>query len=143
MNTTEPTTLPDDSRPVTATCVECGTDCYGPPPGQGGASGYATRVRDSARICYGCAGKADRADMIETGRGTLYLTNHGPGCYLLTNWPGTLRYPVGRTRTGRHNWTGRRRDVWFRGPDGATWWGWKVEGGMGEGQCINVRRIKG
>lgn len=58
--------------------------------------------------CYTCCADADKKQMRDTGQITLYLSSGK-----VTNWPGSLSIPVNNKRTGRHNWTGRRYDVWF------------------------------
>ena len=84
--------------------------------------GYATRT-DGTKICYECAGKADKANMIATGKATLYLTADG-GQWSISNWPGTLKIHCSMSpKKSRHNIAGSRYDVWFQGPDGATWHG--------------------
>lgn len=97
---------------------------------------------DGPRHCYACCAELDKANMVETGRATLYLcgqepkavpANWKPGTgawstegtklFEVTNWPGSLRFRVtGRTR-GRHNIARTRVDVWFNGPDGYVWHG--------------------
>jgi hypothetical protein len=72
--------------------------------------------KDGNRHCYECCAERDRADMIATGRATMYLTDG-----YVTNWPGSLKYRTGPIRTGRHNMAGKRYDTWFHGPDGFTW----------------------
>lgn len=129
-------------------CDTCGETCT--PSGM--TTGYGTDSKGS-RHCFACYGIRDRADMVETGRATLYLTRRtgaprvsgldSASDWELTNWPGSLSFRIYHTCTGRHNWTGHRRDIWFRGPDGRKWWGWRVEGGMNSGDLINVRRTKG
>ena len=79
--------------------------------------GYGTDA-DGKRQCYQCCADLDRAYMIEHGRIALYLTDKA-----ITNWPASLSFPVLSRTTGRHNIAGVRYDVWFRGPDGATWHG--------------------
>lgn len=68
--------------------------------------------------------------MVETGRATLYLVKtdktHRIGLdshsvWAITNWPGSLSFPVYGVRKGRHNIAGSRYDCWFNGPDGHVW----------------------
>jgi hypothetical protein len=56
--------------------------------------------------------------MLKDGRTVLYLDTVKRQ---LTNWPGSLVFPVHHIRTGAHNIARRRYDAWFRGPDGQTW----------------------
>lgn len=103
-------------------CADCGAHITREPGSIG--TGYATLTDSGARICYTCCGKRDRAAMIETGRAVLYLTKSREGeraPYVVTNWPGTLRFPVYGVRKGRHNIARTRTDAWFNGPDGQQW----------------------
>lgn len=73
------------------------------------------------KVCFTCCGMIDKAEMILTGRATLYLTYdreltsgrqvrvHNAA---VTNWPGTMKIRAA-IRSGRHNIAGRRYDVWF------------------------------
>ena len=86
------------------------------------------------RHCYACCAEHDKAQMIQNGHATLYLTDNG-----VTNWPGSLRFNFGTVRVGRHNIAGKRYDVWFTGPDNATWHGVQY-GDMT--QICHCKRIK-
>ena len=108
-------------------CSDCGATCVG----SGINTGYATLRDTGAVICFECCGKRDRATMIETGHSKnlpLYLRTvvqpggtHGKS--EVTNWPGTLRFPVWGLTQGRHNMARTRTDIWFNGPDGRVWHG--------------------
>lgn len=110
--------------------------------------GYGTN-KDGKRHCYACCGERDRTDMIASGRVTLYLIprEHKPADradfvrYEVINWPGSLRFSVriSDIRHGRHNIAGTRTDVWFLGPDGATWHG--VNYGENT-DIVHCRRVK-
>jgi hypothetical protein len=102
-------------------CADCGAHITREPGSIG--TGYARDPDTDARICYACCGKRDRAAMIETGRAVLYLTKSREGeafPYVVTNWPGTLRFPVYSVRKGRHNVAGSRTDAWFTCE--GQWW---------------------
>lgn len=104
---------------TTHTCSQCGeTKTYG-----GFGAGYATN-KAGGKVCFECCAIADRADMIATGKATLYLTisTATNGDAKLTNWPGTLQF-VGRYSVGKHNIARKRYDVAFRGPDSFMWSG--------------------
>ena len=127
-------------------CNDCGE--FKPVQTEGG-TGYA-RLKDGSNICYECCGIRDRADMVKTGRGVLYLSSvPAPDCMKnqpwntirgrLSNWPGTLEFKVDATKKGRHNMAGSRYDVWFTGPDGKDWHG--VQYGENT-QICHCRRIK-
>lgn len=110
-------------------CDRCGAECV---PSKV-TTGFG-ETEDGKCYCFKCCGELDKADMIETGKATLYLVKRdgapvrerghyvGPD-YEVTNWPGTLRLPVHGIRTGRHNRAGRTYMVAFRGPDGYLWRG--------------------
>ena len=93
------------------------------------------------KVCIECCGVRDKADMIETGKATLYLTMDKDGSNFITNWPGTLKIvlPSGAIRKGRHNIARTRYDVWFYGPDQKPWHG--VQYGENT-QIIHCKRIK-
>lgn len=95
-----------------STLLDCG---HAPSPHSDLTTGYGTD-RDGKTHCYACCAETDRKAMIETGRATLYLTGKE-----LTNWPGSLRFPAGYVRKGRHNIARVRYDAWFTGPDGKPW----------------------
>lgn len=98
-----------------------------------GGTGYGT-YDGGAKICYGCIAERDLAHMRETGKATLYLTMvaefPGPGMvppigwptHIVSNWPGTLKFPVRRVRKGRHNMAGVRYDFAFE-VEGSPWVG--------------------
>jgi hypothetical protein len=69
--------------------------CRKPIVATGCGAGYGTDGKE--KYCYACCGEADRADMIATGCATMYLTGSPDGTPKIqevTNWPGTLRFPV-------------------------------------------------
>lgn len=115
-----------------------------------GGTGYAID-KNRHKVCYDCCAKRDSADMVKTGKGYMYL--HWPhnepsrailsptreNNIFLTNWPGTLKIPVGSAQKGRHNIAGSRYSVWFTGPDGKPWFG--VQYGENT-QICHVRRLK-
>jgi hypothetical protein len=81
-------------------------------------TGYGVDRETGAKACHECCAVADREAMTQTGRATMYLTKDG-----VTNWPGSLRFPVRQMRVGRHNIARVRYDFRFTGPDGAEWAG--------------------
>ena len=99
-------------------CADCGAEFK--PAGCG--TGYAVTAAGN-RICYECCAKRDRAEMLATGRATLYLTGDHDTAPEATNWPGTLRFQCGAVRRSRHNVARWRYDTWFIGPDGHRWHG--------------------
>ena len=96
--------------------------------------GYGTTA-DGKRHCYTCCADQDRSAMVRDGKIVLYLTEKG-----VTNWPGSLVFPVVHKRKGRHNMAGTRYDVWFTGPEGRNWHG--VQYGENTQLC-HCRRVKG
>jgi hypothetical protein len=101
-------------------------------PGDAG-TGYGT-MPSGEIICYGCCADEDRKGMRETGKAVLYLTDHE-----VTNWPGTLRFPVLERRRSYHNMAGRngRTDVWFKDEQGNRWHGVNI----GDSQVLRCRRV--
>lgn len=125
-------------------CADCGVDLtpFAPKPGIGGAAGYAVLCDTGARICYACSAKRERADMIATGRATLYLTGGGDRACAVTDWPGKLRFPalqVERKR-GAGGFGAQRTDAWFNGPDGHVWHAVN-RGGMDLARCRRTKRV--
>ena len=75
----------------------------------------------SPATCFACCAANDKARMIDTGRAMLYLTTATPA--KVSNWPGSLSFPVSRICRGSHNWARVRYDVTFTGPDSRQWRG--------------------
>ncbi len=92
----------------------------------------------SPAVCYTCCADDDRREMIETGRAVLYLTQTAPAH--VSNWPGSLSFPVPYISRGRHNIAGRRYDFSFTGPDGKEWRGTQYGDNT---QIAHCRRVKG
>lgn len=46
--------------------------------------------------------------------------------WFVTNWPGSLRFPVYAQSHGSHNIGRNRHDVWLEGPDGHIWHGVQI-----------------
>lgn len=119
-------------------------DCGHPPSKcESFTTGYGTDSNGKT-ACYACCAENDIRHMVETGKTVLYLTIEneftGHAKAEVTNWPGSLRFPVGYVRRGRHNIAGTRADVWFTGPDGKNWHG-VMYGDMT--QLCHCRRVKG
>ena len=84
-------------------------------------SGYGVD-RENRKVCHACAAKHDRAAMIRDGRTTLYLCeSETRRADRVTNWPGSLSFPVAYWTEGRHNIAGRTITAYFKGPRN-TWW---------------------
>lgn len=102
--------------------LECG---HPESPHSNFTRGYGTDS-DGNRHCYKCCAKHDREQMLKDKRATLYLNIHKPAKVScgdfgtrvtvaeISNWPGSLKIPVYRMSTGRHNFAGIRYDVWFK-----------------------------
>mgnify|MGYP001585913842 CR=1 FL=1 len=71
------------------------------------------------KICYACCAEQDKAAMRTGNRITLYLN---PVNRNVTNWPGSLRIVGEYVREGKHNFAGKRYDVWFT-VEGSRWHG--------------------
>lgn len=122
----------------TFTCTDCGETKSHDNGGCVGV-GYG-KDKNGEKICYSCCGKRDIADMTATGRATMYLSKLGNGAWSVSNWPGTLRFPVyHEPRKGWHNIARTRYDVWFRA-NGENWHG--VQYGDNT-QICHCRRLKG
>lgn len=104
------------------------------------------RVTINEYVCYECAAKEDYQYMKDHGKITLYLTfdttkdlpyphighpeptipqRNGKYSKLhnikISNWPGSLSFPVTFMRVGRHNITGIRYDAYMTDLDGNKW----------------------
>jgi hypothetical protein len=134
--------------------LDCGHTYVPVPTGAFGAIGYSVDP-GGRKICYQCVAALDRQTMIETGHSQnlpLYLTRtqvvvgagHSSGkvrggTWEVTDWPGSLRFPVERLSEGKHNIAGTRTDAWFWGPDDHLWHGTQY----GEWtQVIHCKRTK-
>ena len=108
-------------------------------PGSVG-TGYGVNAAGE-KICYACCGLQDRKALENLDFGeaiALYLVKKD-GWYTLTNWPGTLSFPVYETQKGKHNVAGSRTDVWFSLGNGHFYHG--VQYGSFS-QICRVKRIK-
>jgi hypothetical protein len=115
---------PAELSTTSFTCDRCGLQkSY-----TGIGTGYARNDKDE-KICYDCCAILDTEYMLEHGKIALYLdekTVGHNGCLTkreVTNWPGTLRFPVHYATKGRHNIARTRTDVWFIGPNRTRWHG--------------------
>lgn len=102
------------------------------------------------KYCYLCCAHRDIQNMKKVRRISLYLTvvdklqtssrtavvGKGTGCEV-TNWPGTLRFPVESYSISRHNIGRTRVDFWFNF-EGYVWHGVNI----GDGQLSHCRRTK-
>jgi hypothetical protein len=101
-------------------CSDCGLD---KPVQTDGGTGYAvlTASDGAPKVCYACCAIRDAGYMRQSRNGNtlpLYLSRksvHKPndGCWEVSNWCGTLRFPVQRITEGSHNIARTRTDVWF------------------------------
>jgi hypothetical protein len=96
--------------------------------------------------CYACCADRDRADMIATGKATLYLVQCAPRplsafskAHELTNWPGSLRFPATYVRISKRGggFGSQRTDAYFTGPDGKAWHAVN----RGDSQIARCRRL--
>jgi hypothetical protein len=68
---------------------------------------------DGSKLCHQCSAECDREYMHDTGKNTLYLTEDDDGAFCVQNYSGTLRFYPFDVKTGAHNITGQRTDLWF------------------------------
>lgn len=116
-------------------CADCGCHIMCDPQNCSTGYGYDAQHR---YVCFKCCAVTDVKAMIEHGH-SKHLPLYLGGRYI-TNWPGTLRFTVMEQReTHHHNIAGRRRDVWFRGPDGYVWHGTQFGGNT---QIVHCKRTK-
>lgn len=123
-----------------------------------GATGYAylnSSDQDRRKICYECAADFDRKTMDETGEITLHLDGlislrlaelprtgkrNLKVKISVSNWCGSLSYPVDLVRVGNGGIAKVRRDIYFTDHKGANWHG--VQFGN-ESQLVYCKRLKG
>lgn len=99
-------------------CIDCGTVSQQLIPGK--HTGNYGIDRHDFLHCLECCGKRDAANMVKTGRATLYLIQRD-SIWFVTNWPGTLNIRA-YVSVGRHNLAGKRYDAWFNF-NGKKWHG--------------------
>ena len=118
--------------------LECG---HAPSEHESPRTGYGV-ADDGDRYCYECCAERDRAQMEKDGRITLYLIRketRGERRYEVTNWPGSLIFPVHSVSVGRHNWAGTQTTAYFR-LEGREW----IARQYGDGnEVAHCRRLKG
>lgn len=136
-------------------CSHCNQEIVPPELVNGfGGTGFAEDAQGNI-ICYACCAIRDKADMLESGKAVLYLTQKfeqfrmpsrtsrrgyaAVGEFEIINWPGTLKFRTDAMHVGAHNLAGRRYDVWFD-VDGESWHG--VQYGD-DTQILHCRRLKG
>lgn len=104
-----------------------------------GGTGYGLHGKAKKKVCYDCCAELDKKRMQKTGTAFLYLTKDATGSWVITNWPGTLRFTPYLVRKGGHNWYRVERfDAWFIGPDGAVWHGVN----LGDNEVLRCKRTK-
>lgn len=118
------------------TGINCAT-CHAPilRDTAGVGAGYG-EDHDGKRHCYACCAKRTLADMMATGRATLYHVKRDGKSYV-TDWPGMLEFPAQSWKIN-HNFSRYAEAVEFHGPDGFIWSGRNI----GDMQCFNARRTK-
>lgn len=107
-------------------CMDCGETKLCPP--NAGGTGYAVDRDTQLKVCYDCCAARDKKDMESYDKFLLYLCKEAepvssPCGYVVSNWPGTLKFPVQTMKKGGHNISGSRRDVWFKDHVGSEWHG--------------------
>lgn len=125
-----------------------------------GATGYAylhASEGDLRKVCYVCAGNIDKEHMDKHGYITLHLDglmslrNHmlarehkhktPTGVKInVSNWCGSLSYPVDLVRVGNGGMMRVRRDIWFTDHNGDQWYGLQLGNAS---PLVYCRRIKG
>lgn len=100
-------------------CDKCGKEIVKNPDSIGTGYGVTT---EGVKHCYACCADDDRAAMLRDGRITLYLSSIPTRrADRVTNWPGSLSFPVVWWKEGRAGFGGQSVTAYFRGPDGELW----------------------
>lgn len=102
-------------------CADCDQEIW--TGGRSAGYGLFWDAGERRTICPDCCAVRERQQMDETGKAILYLCRNTDGQWRVTNYLGTLVYPVQTFRKGRHNVAGTRYDVWFRDHAGRIWHG--------------------
>ena len=79
--------------------------------------------------CLECCADHDVEYMFEHRKWVGYFVEEKKSNYskfYVTNWPGTLKFPVTRVKDSWHNFGITRTDFWFNGPDGHVWHGYNI-----------------
>lgn len=113
----------------TFTCSVCGEI---KPVHSSGGTGYGKNTETGEKVCYSCCGKQDLKFMKNAKPGEkifLYLNKEFLSedkksyRYIVSNWPGSLKFNCYYSSNGRHNFTGTRTDIWFGNNEIGHWWG--------------------
>jgi len=111
-------------------------DCGHTAVSSGIGTGYGTD-EEGKTYCYACCAENDKQWMREHGKITLYLSDKG-----ITNWPGSLIFPIKRLKKSKHMVFGRstpREDVWFEF-EGELWHGVQRGGNNQICRCVRGKR---
>jgi hypothetical protein len=100
-------------------CIECGVINYAR-LSSSGIGNYA--IKDGHKICYECAAKSVKDDMVSTGKACLYYDD---AKQIVVDFTGLLSFKVLNSRTSHHNRAGVRYDYWFIF-NGYVWHGYTV-----------------
>lgn len=119
---------------MTATILDCG---HAPTVTDGPGTGYGTDLHGKT-FCYACAGERDKQNLRDSDRATLYVSKDSTGQWQVTNWPGSLKIPIYRVKSGRHNIARTRLDTWFSF-EGSAWHGVNI----GDNDILRCRKLKG
>lgn len=136
-------------------CDRCQEEIPSPEPGAF-TSNYGID-NEGHKHCYPCCGALDREYMLAHGKIMLYLVskpnpdftglgtmgNRHPQLWFVTNWPGSLEFKVIRGPSQSRNSQMRmyRYDVWFVGPDGHLWHGYKCGDNTDICHCKRTKTI--
>lgn len=148
------------------TCDRCKEEII-PPEVGAFTSNYGSNHDGTIKHCFPCCGALDREYMIAHGKITLYLVERDDPNYFghadlvdyarltnahiypqrrriahyVVNWPGSLSFQVtGGPYRSSHNKARFRYDVWFVGPDGHLWHGYKCGDNTDICHCKRTKR---
>jgi hypothetical protein len=114
--------------------LDCGHE---PSPHSSFTTGYGEN-REGKKFCYDCCAEKEKEVMRKEGKTFLYIIFKDSIPSEVTDWHGYLRFPIKYWTVGKHNFCGKRGDVWFNF-EGYVWHGVHM-GDMNE--IIHCKRTK-
>ena len=136
------------TNPNLFVCAKCGAEIITDgTPYYAFCAEYDSNGKVINLTCHTCSAEQEMINLLARNEGWYYMkhagTERGMGLttrnvYVLTAWNGHFKIPIRFYTHGKHNWAGKRTDVWFM-LDGSVWHG-TVYGSI-PGDC-HIKRTK-